>query len=135
MLELREAGVRHIDGDIVLDRQLFNPARLDIGVPPFDESPEFPYNVIPDALQLAGNLQVLELVSDRSEVRARLRPELPGVRVDNRLTLHPRVRWPVAIGAGRAGRPQAPMSRPMGRWWFNCRAAFRPIAPNASRCS
>ena len=89
MLELREAGVRHIDGDIVLDRQLFNPARLDIGVPPFDESPEFPYNVIPDALQLAGNLQVLELVSDRSEVRARLRPELPGVRVDNRLTLHP----------------------------------------------
>jgi len=88
MLELREAGVRHIDGDIVLDRHLFNPARLDIGIPPFDESPEFPYNVIPDALQLGGNLQVLELVSDRSEVRARLRPELPGVRVDNRLSLH-----------------------------------------------
>jgi len=89
MLELREAGVRHIDGDIVLDRHLFRPARLDIGVPPFDESPEFPYNVIPDALQLNGNLQVLELVSDRSQVLAQLRPELPGVRLDNRLTLHP----------------------------------------------
>ncbi|NBQ90706.1 MAG: D-alanyl-D-alanine carboxypeptidase [Betaproteobacteria bacterium] len=89
MLELREAGVRHIEGDIVLDRHLFKPARLDIGVPAFDESPEFPYNVIPDALQLAGNLQVLELVSDRSQVSARLRPELPGVQLDNRLTLHP----------------------------------------------
>jgi D-alanyl-D-alanine carboxypeptidase/D-alanyl-D-alanine-endopeptidase (penicillin-binding protein 4) len=89
MLELREAGVRHLDGDIVLDRRLFNPARMDLGVPPFDESPEFPYNVIPDALQLAGNLQVLELVSDRSQVQARLRPELPGVRIDNRLSLHP----------------------------------------------
>lgn len=89
MLELREAGVRHLEGDIVLDRHLFKPARLDLGVAPFDESPEFPYNVIPDALQLAGNLQVLELVSDRTQVTARLRPELPGVRLDNRLTLHP----------------------------------------------
>ncbi len=88
MLELREAGVRHIDGNIVLDRHLFQPARLDIGVPPFDESPEFPYNVIPDALQLGGNLHGLELVSDRQQVLAKLRPELPGVRVDNRLTLH-----------------------------------------------
>jgi D-alanyl-D-alanine carboxypeptidase/D-alanyl-D-alanine-endopeptidase (penicillin-binding protein 4) len=88
MLELREAGVRHIDGDIVLDRHLFSPARMDLGLPPFDESPEFPYNVIPDALQLAGNLHVLELQSDRQGVSARLRPELPGVRVDNRLTLH-----------------------------------------------
>jgi D-alanyl-D-alanine carboxypeptidase/D-alanyl-D-alanine-endopeptidase (penicillin-binding protein 4) len=89
MLELRETGARHIEGDIVLDRHLFKPARLDLGVPPFDQSPEFPYNVIPDALQLAGNLQVLELVSDRSQVTVRLRPELPGVRLDNRLTLHP----------------------------------------------
>lgn len=89
LLELREAGVQHIEGDIVLDRHLFDPARTDIGLPPFDESPEFPYNVIPDALQLAGNLHVLELTSDRQQVTARLRPELPGVRVDNRLTLHP----------------------------------------------
>jgi D-alanyl-D-alanine carboxypeptidase/D-alanyl-D-alanine-endopeptidase (penicillin-binding protein 4) len=88
MLELREAGVRHIEGDIVLDRHLFSPARMDLGLPPFDESPEFPYNVIPDALQLAGNLHVLELQSDRQGVSARLRPELPGVRLDNRLTLH-----------------------------------------------
>lgn len=89
MLELRESGVRVIEGDIVLDRNLFTPARMDIGVPPFDESPEFPYNVIPDALQLAGNLHVLELVADGQQVRARLRPELPGVKIDNRLTLHP----------------------------------------------
>lgn len=88
MLELREQGLREIEGDVVLDRSLFTPARMDIGVPPFDESPEFPYNVIPDALQFAGNLQVLELDSDSTTVRARLVPQLPGVVVDNRLSVH-----------------------------------------------
>ena len=88
LLQAREAGLRRVSGDIVLDRTLFHPAREDIGLPPFDESPEFPYNVIPDALQLAGNLHVLELVSDGRAVQARLNPALAGVRLDNRLQLH-----------------------------------------------
>lgn len=85
--ELRWKGVREIAGDIVLDRSLWRPTRLDVGVPPFDEAPEFPYNGIPDALQLAGNLATLELVADASSISARLLPPLEGVEIDNRLTL------------------------------------------------
>lgn len=38
---LRNQGIVKIKGDLILDRQLFQPARPDIGAPPFDESAEF----------------------------------------------------------------------------------------------
>lgn len=85
--ELRFKGIRELGGDILLDRTLWRPARLDIGAPPFDEAPEFGYNVIPDALQLAGNLVALELTADAASVSARLLPPLERVEIDNRLTL------------------------------------------------
>lgn len=84
--ELRFKGVREIGGDILLDRSLWRPTRLDIGVPPFDSAPEFPYNVIPDALHLAGSLVTLELTADATAVQARLLPPLERVQIDNRLT-------------------------------------------------
>jgi D-alanyl-D-alanine carboxypeptidase/D-alanyl-D-alanine-endopeptidase (penicillin-binding protein 4) len=86
MAELRWAGIRELGGDIVLDRHLFRPARQDVGVPPFDEWPEFAYNSIPDALQLVDNLMGLEITSqDASQpgtVVARPVPPLPGVVID-----------------------------------------------------
>jgi D-alanyl-D-alanine carboxypeptidase/D-alanyl-D-alanine-endopeptidase (penicillin-binding protein 4) len=86
LAELRYAGIREISGDIVLDRTLFRPARMDPGVPPFDQQPEFPYNMIPDALQLAGNLVALELSSQDparpGAVVARALPPLPGLEID-----------------------------------------------------
>jgi D-alanyl-D-alanine carboxypeptidase/D-alanyl-D-alanine-endopeptidase (penicillin-binding protein 4) len=88
--ELRWQGVAEIAGDIVLDRSLFRPARMDLGLPPFDEAPEFPYNVVPDALQLAGNLVTLELQADALQVRAQLLPPLTGVEIDNQLELNDR---------------------------------------------
>lgn len=88
--ELRWQGVREIDGDIVLDRRLFRPERPDLGLPPFDESPEFPYNVVPDALNLAGSLVGLELRAHAAGVQARLLPPLPGVEIESRLTLNDR---------------------------------------------
>ena len=88
--ELRWQGVREIDGDIVLDRRLFRPERPDLGLPPFDESPEFPYNVVPDALNLAGSLVGLELRAEATGVQARLLPPLPGVLIESRLTLNDR---------------------------------------------
>lgn len=90
LAELRWQGVQEIAGDIVLDRSLFHPARMDIGLPPFDEAPEFPYNMVPDALQLAGNLVTLELQSDALRVEARLMPPLAGVEIDNQLGLNER---------------------------------------------
>ena len=80
--QLRQRGVREITGDVLLDRTLFRPARIDLGLPPFDESPEWPYNMIPDALMLAGNLMRISLASDGTAVRARLAPPLEGVEID-----------------------------------------------------
>lgn len=80
---LREQhGLREIRGGLVVDRGLFTPSRPDIGQPPFDETPEFPYNAIPDALQLGGNLLHYQLQADASGVEARAFPALPGLRVD-----------------------------------------------------
>ena len=88
MLEkLRIKGIRKIDGNLVLDRQLWQPARSDVGVPPFDESPEAYYNLIPDALLLNMNLQTLDITSDAKSVKASALPELANVRVRSEMTL------------------------------------------------
>ena len=89
LAELRHGqGIREIAGDIVLDRHLFRPARPDLGAPPFDETPQAGYNVVPDALHLAGSLATLALSSQDpaqpGAVTARFVPPLPGVEVDTR---------------------------------------------------
>ena len=80
--ELRQRGVREIAGDVLLDRSLFRPARIDIGLPPFDEAPEWAYNMIPDALMLGGNLMGLALSSNSGAIQARLSPPLEGIELD-----------------------------------------------------
>lgn len=88
MLEkLRTKGIRKIEGNLVLDRQLWQPARNDVGVPPFDEAPEAYYNLIPDALLLNMNLQTLDITSDGKTIKASALPELANVRVRSDLTL------------------------------------------------
>ena len=91
LAELRHThGIREIAGDIVVDRTLFRPQRQELGRPPFDEQPEFPYNVVPDALQLNGSLMRLELSSEDDaatpggapQVRARALPALPDLVID-----------------------------------------------------
>ena len=84
---IRLAGIREVRGDFLLDRTAFNPARTDVGVPPFDETPEFRYNVIPDALLLNSNLVHLDLASDAREVRVAMTPALAGVTVAARFDL------------------------------------------------
>lgn len=79
---LREQGVREISGGLTIDRSRYQPARLDIGVPPFDEAPEFQYNVIPDALYLNGELLSFVLSADDARLSARVFPAWPGLRVD-----------------------------------------------------
>ncbi|TWI61833.1 D-alanyl-D-alanine carboxypeptidase/D-alanyl-D-alanine-endopeptidase (penicillin-binding protein 4) [Pseudoduganella lurida] len=84
---LRAQGIRKVAGDLVLDRQLFQPARTDLGKPPFDESPESYYNIIPDALLLNLNLQRLDLQSSASGVQVQALPALDGVTVRSAQTL------------------------------------------------
>ncbi|MDR7335438.1 D-alanyl-D-alanine carboxypeptidase/D-alanyl-D-alanine-endopeptidase [Roseateles asaccharophilus] len=80
--QLRESGVREIRGGLVVDRALFNPTRFDVGLPPFDDAPEFGYNVIPDALHLNGSLLDYELQATPTGVSVRTLPALPGLTVD-----------------------------------------------------
>lgn len=84
LFELRQGrGVHTIEGELLLDRTLFRPTRIDLGLPPFDEASEWPYNVIPDALMLEGNLIGIVLASDASgAVHAALQPPLDGVTID-----------------------------------------------------
>ncbi len=87
---LRHKGIAEINGDLVLDRQWFQPARPDIGVPPFDETPEFRYNVIPDALLLNTNLLQLDFDSGdqvtTSGIRVGMSPALDRVTVVSNMT-------------------------------------------------
>lgn len=81
--ELRERqGLSALDGGVVVDRTMFRPARPELGAPDFDEQPEFPYNVIPDALNLNGSLLSFDLQSDAQRVQVRPFPMFGGVEVD-----------------------------------------------------
>ena len=89
LLDLRQRGVQHIEGDLLLDRTLFRPARFDQHLPPFDEAPEFPYNVIPDALFVNGNLLPFEMSAQPDgTVRASAVPALPGLVFTSTMTLN-----------------------------------------------
>lgn len=84
---LRNRGIEVIAGDLLLDRQFFNPPRPDLGAPPFDEAPEFEYNLIPDALLLNGNLLRFELESDDRQLKVNMIPALDRVSVGTDMTL------------------------------------------------
>jgi D-alanyl-D-alanine carboxypeptidase/D-alanyl-D-alanine-endopeptidase (penicillin-binding protein 4) len=84
---LRYQGIRKIAGNIVLDRQLFNPARSDLGAPPFDESPEAYYNVIPDALLVNKNMLQIDMRSTGNRVRVRMLPALEHVSITSDMKL------------------------------------------------
>lgn len=91
---LRDQGIRTIAGHLIVDRQLFNPARPDLGVAPFDESPEAYYNVIPDALLINKNMLQLDMRSTpgidgrgATRVRVAMQPDLDGVTVDSDMKL------------------------------------------------
>jgi D-alanyl-D-alanine carboxypeptidase/D-alanyl-D-alanine-endopeptidase (penicillin-binding protein 4) len=84
---LRDQGIRTIRGQLVVDRQLFQPARLDLNVPPFDESPEAYYNVIPDAALINKNMLQLDLRSTPAKLKIAVQPELQGVTVASSMQL------------------------------------------------
>ncbi len=84
---VRAQGIRQIRGDLVIDRELFQPSRPDIGAPQFDDEPEFRYNVIPDALLLNMNLHDVSFRSDASSLSIDMSPQLDGVSVANKMTL------------------------------------------------
>jgi serine-type D-Ala-D-Ala carboxypeptidase/endopeptidase (penicillin-binding protein 4) len=89
---LRARGIRDIDGDLVLDRTLFETPPFDPGA--FDNEPTKPYNVGPDALLLNYKAVTLRFAPDdaRREVRVSVEPALADFAVG-----------PVAYGDGPCG--------------------------------
>src|SRR5258706_3323675 len=83
---LRAQGIREIEGDLIVDLTYFRPARADIGAVPFDGTPQFRYNVIPDALLLNTYLLQLDINSRAVTVRMVIAPALAGVSVVSELT-------------------------------------------------
>ena len=84
---LHNQGIHRIAGDLVLDRQLFQPARTDLGAPPFDEWPEAYYNVIPDALLINKNMLQLDMRSTAKRLRLNMQPALDRVSVVSNMKL------------------------------------------------
>lgn len=84
---LRLQGVRRLQGDLILDRSFFQPARPDVGAPAFDETPDAYYNVIPDALLLNGNLIEFAIESGPQQAIVRTQPPLDRFHVDTALSL------------------------------------------------
>lgn len=83
----RLRGLSEVRGALVLDRSAFQPTRLDQGLQPFDEAPEFGYNVIPDALLVNDNLLRLDLFVDERGLQVMPLTPLAGVRVTHEMQL------------------------------------------------
>ena len=86
---VRQAGIREITGDLLLDDSLF--AVDDHDPAAFDRQPLRAYNVAPNALLM--NFKVVrywfEPQPETNSVRIKLDPELVNLDIDNRLTLAP----------------------------------------------
>ena len=87
MRKIRQAGIREIQGDLLLDDSFFDVAGYDPAA--FDRQPLRAYNVAPNALLM--NFKVVrywfEPRHETSDVRVWLDPPLANLDIDNRLTL------------------------------------------------
>ena len=81
--QLRVRGIRHIAGDVVLDRTIFNVPAIDPGA--FDDKPMRPYNVGPDGLLINFRALRFTLLPDNGRPRVLMETPSDGLRVDNQL--------------------------------------------------
>jgi len=88
---VQQLGVRHIRGDIVLDRSAFTLPAGEPSAGAFDGEALRPYNVQPDALLLNHKALALTLTPDpaRGVATVTADPALAGVKVDATLPLAP----------------------------------------------
>ena len=85
--KLRVRGVDRIAGDIVLDRSAFAPFPFDPAA--FDNKPQRPYNVGPNALLLNFQAFNFTLAAVDGNARAILETPSEGLQFDNKLRLTP----------------------------------------------
>ena len=87
LLGLRNSGIRHIAGDLIIDNQFFSTGAFDPAA--FDNRPERPYNVGADAMLINFGVISFWLVPDPEggKVNITTDPPTSAVAIDNRLTL------------------------------------------------
>jgi D-alanyl-D-alanine carboxypeptidase/D-alanyl-D-alanine-endopeptidase (penicillin-binding protein 4) len=83
--ELRNRGLREIQGDLILDHSAFAPQLFEPSA--FDSDPLRAYNVSPDALLLNFNAIRFYFAPADGNVRIYTDPALTGITLDNKLTL------------------------------------------------
>ncbi len=84
---LRQSGLKHINGDIVIDNSLFSSVTQDRG--DFDQQPFRTYNVLPDALMVNFQATIFHINADNENNSAQitLDPQPLGFKVRNELKL------------------------------------------------
>ncbi|GLU33153.1 D-alanyl-D-alanine carboxypeptidase/D-alanyl-D-alanine-endopeptidase [Trinickia caryophylli] len=86
--KIRKAGIRGIDGALVLDKRFFAPSTRDL--PPFDDDTNAPYNVGPDPLLYAfKSLSFTLTPSGGGAVAVDVLPPLAQLKIDNALRATP----------------------------------------------
>lgn len=80
---LRRQGLHTINGDLVVDNGYFVPPAEDPGA--FDKRPFHNYNVLPDALLINFKAVQFHFHAGSSAIDIRTDPELPNLKIDNRL--------------------------------------------------
>lgn len=83
--ELRNRGLREIQGDLILDRSAFAAQEVDPAA--FDNDAGRAYNVVPDALLMNFNAIRLRFIPSNGSVNVFTEPSLAGISLDNRLTV------------------------------------------------
>jgi D-alanyl-D-alanine carboxypeptidase len=139
--QLQVRGIRHIAGDVVLDRSAFDVPAIDPGA--FDDKPMRPYNVGPDALLINFRALRFTLLPDGGRVRLLMETPSEGLRVDNRCA--PAKAAAAATGrisstsacfprtAATASNSPAPTARSAARRRSTCRRC--PPTPRPAGCS
>jgi D-alanyl-D-alanine carboxypeptidase/D-alanyl-D-alanine-endopeptidase (penicillin-binding protein 4) len=85
LFNLQARGIRHIDGDLVIDDSLFED---ETGSPAdFDNKPYHVYNIFPDAALLNFNAHEFIIVPEMNTVRVYIDPPSDNLKIDNRLKL------------------------------------------------
>ena len=125
--QLRDAGVRDIHGDIVLDHSGFAPSAASAA--DFDNAPSEPYNVLPDALLMNFRAVTLSFQPDAQARVARVtaEPKLAGLAIDATVPLSTGGcdDW---RGALRLGADDATHWRFGGRYPASCGVRNWPLA-------
>jgi len=119
--DLRQRGLREIRGNLVLDKSYFDIKEMDSGA--FDNEPQRPYNVAPDALLVNFNVVRLRLIPEApGKLRIVADPALPQLTMTGAVTLdnEPCGDWRTRISTGVVHGPSGTTINLGGRFSTDC---------------